>query len=221
MTNLPEVLYVPALGDPEHFEAVKATGPDGKSLPVAFTTAEYLDHFARATGMDARGVRAVRLATGQLLDDLVASQEPEICIDPMQPSETLLSYNKTGAVRRAQLPHGSIIEVREPGAAMPGEYVKLLCEVAESLPTVEEVWLMEMRVKPERPAAGAEDEVRPLLVVRQSVPEEHEAFHDTFMEFGDRWCENLPRGIAVDMLPEFAQPVAGSLRESCRVYSRS
>lgn len=221
MVDLPEILYVPALADGGNLEAVKATSPDGKSMPIAFTTVAFLEKFAGAMGLDAGRMKAIKVGTGQLLDDLIASQEPELCVDPLQPTETRLSYNKSGAVRRAVLPHGSTMEVRPTPVPMPQEFLQLLREVAESLPVVEAVWLMEMAIKPEQQDGGPEAELRPLLVVRQTVPEEHEAFHDTFMEFGDRWCEKLPRGVAVDMLPDFAQPVAGSLVDACRVYSRS
>jgi hypothetical protein len=149
---------------------------------------------------------------------LEAGHEPQVCIDPMQECETTLSYNREGAVSRQYLPHGSLMEVRQPGFTLPPEYETELRRVAQSLPTVEAIWLMEMCVRPEK--AEAEPEWRPLLVLRQSIPEGHPDFQDAFMEMGDRWCDSLPRGIAVDMLPDHARPVEGKLDNRFLLYRR-
>lgn len=220
ITDLPSVLFVPALKPAPGAapEAIKATNPEGKTLPIAFTSADELQRFAVVTRLDLTRLRLLEVKAEELLEQLVAAGEPEVCIDPMTERETLLSYNRAGAVRRAQLPHGAMLEVRPASFALPAEYLDLLRTVASQLPTVEAVWLMELEIKKEGAAASDDKEIRPLLVLRQNVPESDPAFHDAFMELGDRWCESLPRGVAVDMLPDFAQPLAGALPDACQVY---
>jgi hypothetical protein len=219
--NLPQSVFVPVIrgkdGEPE---AVKATNPEGKQVPIAFTTAEFLQAFAKATGLDkAKGLECLSMDTAALLDQLAAHHEPELCVDAMQESETTLSYTKNGATSRQFLPHGTLMEVRPSSVALPERYLEDLKRVADSLPTVETIWFMEMALRKE--GAEGEPEVRPLLVLRQSVPEGHEQFQDAFMEMGDQWCENLPRGMAIDMLPDHAQPVSGLLRNEFIVYKRN
>lgn len=222
-TDLPSVLFVPALEPTPGAapEAIKATNPEGKTLPIAFTNVEGLHRFAAATRLDPARLRLLEVKAEELLEQLVAAGEPEVCIDPMSERETLLSYNRAGAVRRAQLPHGAMLEVRPASFALPAEYLELLRDVASHLITVEAVWMMEMEIKKEGVTSTDDKEIRPLLVLRQNVPESDPAFHDAFMELGDRWCESLPRGVAVDMLPDFAQPLAGTLPDACLVYRRA
>ena len=218
--NLPESLFVPVVrtkgGEPE---AVKAVNPEGKQMPIAFTKADYLRHFARATGLDkTQGFECISIDTSELLDQLAANHEPQVCIDAMQESEATLIYTKNGATSRQFLPHGTLMEVRPPSFTLPERYIEALKRVAASLPTVEAVWFMEMALRKE--GEQGDPELRPLLVLRQNVPEGHELFQDAFMEMGDQWCETLPRGMAVDMLPDHAQPVSGLLRDEFMVYKR-
>ena len=222
--NLPDKVFVPVVRkkakEGEVLEAVKAVNPEGKNIPIAFTKADFLRHFAQVTGMDKmEAMKCIEMPTSTLLDQLAAHHEPEVCIDPMQENETTLSYQKEGAVSRQYLPHGALMEVRPASFALPETYIDELRRVAEALPTVEAVWLMEMSIKNE--GQEGEPETRPLLVLRQSIPEGHADFQEAFMEMGDRWCENLPRGIAIDMLPDHAQPVAGQLRQEFLVWSRT
>jgi hypothetical protein len=219
--NLPRTLFVPVLrGKGGQPEAVKAVNPEGKQLPIAFTSAEFLKAFAGATGLDkAPGLECLSVDTAELLDQLAAHHEPELCVDAMQPSETTLNYTKNGAVSRQYLPHGTLMDVRPAAFTLPEPHLEELRRVARSIPTVEAVWLMEMALRPE--GKEGDPEVRPLLVMKQSVPEGHPDFQDAFMEMGDQWCENLPRGLAVDMLPDHAQPVLGLLRDELLVFRRS
>lgn len=223
VVNLPEKVFVPVVrkqgkqGDV--VEAVKAVNPEGKQIPVAFTKPEYLRQFADATGMSKMSeVKCMEMPTAALLDQLASHHEPEVCIDPMQESEATLSYKKEGAVSRQYLPHGALMDVKAPSFSLPENHLQDLRRVAEELPTIEALWLMEMAIRNE--GQEGEPETRPLLVLKQSVPEGHELFQDAFMEMGDRWCETLPRGIAVDMLPDHALPVAGKLSDQFLVYQR-
>jgi len=218
--NLPESLFVPMIrGDDGEPEAIKAVNPEGKQMPIAFTKAEFLQHFARVTGLDkTKGLECVSVETADLLDQLAAHHEPQLCVDAMQETEATLSYTKNGATSRQFLPHGTLMEVRPASFTLPERYMEDLKRVADSLPTVVAVWLMEMALRKE--GVEGEPELRPLLVLKQNVPEGHEQFQDAFMEMGDQWCETLPRGMAVDMLPDHAQPVAGLLRDEFLVYKR-
>jgi hypothetical protein len=76
--NLPESLFVPMIrGDDGEPEAIKAVNPEGKQMPIAFTKAEYLQHFARVTGLDkTKGLECVSVDTADLLDQLAAHHEP-------------------------------------------------------------------------------------------------------------------------------------------------
>lgn len=219
--NLPQSLFVPVIRAKDGGqEALKAVNPEGKQMPIAFTKVEYLQHFARVTGMDkAPGLEYAIIGTAALLDELAAAHEPQLCVDPMQESEATLSYTKNGATSRQFLPHGTLMEVRPPSFTLPERYIEDLKRVAATLPTVEAVWFMEMALRKE--GDTGDPELRPLLVLRQNVPEGHELFQDAFMEMGDQWCETLPRGMAVDMLPDHAQPVVGLLRDEYLVFKRA
>lgn len=221
MIDLPETLLLPVAEEKDgSVELLKATHPDGRTMPIAFTSLEALRNFALATGMasDGKELQHLEIPARSLLDQLIAADEPEICIDPMQENETILQYNRRGAVSRQVMEDGASMEVRKPETPLPDKYLEQLREVAVALPTVEAIWLMELEVRPAE--ADAEVTRRPLLVVRQSVGEDDDAFHEAFMELGDRWCETLPRGIGVDMLPHDAPPVKEHLEVSCLVYER-
>jgi len=221
-SEIPEKLFVPARvenGPDGGIEMVKASGPDGRVLPIAFTSLDYLKHFAGETGLDKAEppVGHVEIATEELFSQLVSAGEPELCIDAMQECEQFLSYSRRGAVSRQTLDDGSSMEVREPSEPFEAEALAQLCQVAYFLPTIETIWLLELVVTD---AKGNESPPRPLLVVKQNVEEESDAFHSAFMELGDQWCEQLQRGTAIDMLPHDAPPVKDQLKDTLVVYRR-
>jgi hypothetical protein len=223
--NLPEILFVPALrkadSDASGFELLKAVSPEGVSVPIAFTKLEFLRHFAEATGLSGHQppIGHVQIPAGTLLQQLAESGEPEVCIDPLQESEARLSYTNNGVLSQQIAEENAVFEIETPKVPLDEQHVERLRKVAASLPHVQRVWLMEMAIRD-----SADDNKlpipRPLLVVEQDIDEKHDEFQDTWMELGDQWCEHLPRGTAVNMLPHNAPPVKDRLVDSCVVYSR-
>ena len=221
--DLPEKLFVPLAELPAKNEPpslLKATSPDGRSMAIAFTKLEYLEHFSKETGHTGKNGRLphIVMPTSALLDELTEAGEPDICVNPLQEDEAILSYNRRGALSRQTLEHGEVMEVHEPPEALPADHLQKLVEVAEALPTVEQIWLMELQIK--KHGSDKVEDARPLLVVKQRLAEGDDEFSEAFMELGDRWCELLPRGSAVDMLPHTAPPVAGQLADKYSVYKR-
>lgn len=224
--NLPATLFAPALKRAEDKDApiqmMKATSPDGVSVPIAFTKLEYLQHFAEATGLSKMEppVGHVEVASGVLLQQLAESGEPEIYIDPLQECETRLSYANNGVLSRQVAADDAVFEIHKPKVPLEPSHIELLRKVAASLPHVKRVWLMELSIR-DKDDDNKIPIPRPLLVVEQDIGEDHEEYQDTWMELGDQWCENLPRGTAVDMLPHNAQPVAEHLVDECLVYTQA
>ena len=221
--NLPETLFAPALaraeGEVSNYQLMKATSPEGVSVPVVFTKLEYLQHFAEATGLSKHEppVGHVQVPSGTLLQQLAESGEPEVYVDPLQECETKLSYNGNGVLSKQIAEENAVFEIHKPKVPLDEKFVELLRKVAASLPHIQRVWLMELTI------SDAEDEnkipiPRPLLVVEQDIDEKHDDYQDTWMELGDQWCEHLPRGTAVDMLPHDAPPVRDHLVDECIVY---
>ncbi|MCC6465136.1 MAG: hypothetical protein IT463_07340 [Planctomycetes bacterium] len=223
--DLPAKLFVPALSDHTQpgggIQLVRATNPEGTNVPIAFTRMEYLQHFARATGMDKHNppIGHVVLPTNELLEQLAVAGEPEVVIDPMQESEARLSYQANGVLARQQV-DDAVFEIAKPASNLADEHLEQLRKVAKSLPHVVRVWLMQITVV-EKDKEGAEAPApRPLLVVEQDIGPDHDEYDESFMELGDQWCEGLPRGTAVDMLPHDAPPVKDNLLVECVVYTR-
>ncbi|MHC4841172.1 MAG: hypothetical protein ACYTDT_09490 [Planctomycetota bacterium] len=223
--NLPETLFVPAFDKAEGSTAismVKATSPEGLSVPIAFTKLEYLQHFAKETGLDKHepSVGHLQIASGQFLQQLAEEGEPEVVVDALQECETKLSYQNNGTVSQQIPEENAEYEVTAPKVPLDDEHIVRLQKVAESLPHVTNVWLLEISIKDKEDP----DKIpvpRPLLVVEQDITEENEEFQDTWMELGDQWCEHLPRGTAVDMLPHNAPPVVDHLSDELKVYVKA
>ncbi|MCF6227578.1 MAG: hypothetical protein L3J82_02785 [Planctomycetes bacterium] len=220
--DLPEKLFVPAINTAATPEAVKATSPEGLSVPIAFTKLEYLQFFAKETGLDKHepSVGHIEIATGEFLNQLAEEGEPELVVDALQKGETKLSYDKSGTVSQQIPEENAAYEVNEPTVPLEDEHIERLKKVATSLPHVLNVWLLEMTIRDK----DDEDKIpvpRPLLVVEQDIEQDHEEYQDTWMELGDQWCEHLPRGTAVDMLPHHAGPVTDYLKDEVKVYSRA
>lgn len=224
--NLPETLYAPALDKEDsanaRYSLMKATSPEGVAVPIVFTRLEFLQHFAEQTGLDKHEppVGHVQVPTGTFLQQLAESGEPEVYVDPMQESETRLSYQNNGVLSRQVAEENAVFEIQRPKVPMETEHVARLRKVAGGLPHIRRVWLMELKI------IDKEDQdklhiPRPLLVVEQDIGEEHPDYQDTWMELGDQWCEHLPRGTAVDMLPHDAPPVTGHLVDECVIYTRA
>lgn len=225
--NLPEVLYAPALdkqgeGDDTSYSLMKATSPEGVAVPIVFTKLEFLQHFAKQTGMDKHepGVGHVQVPTGTFLQQLAESGEPEVYVDPMQENEVRLSYQNNGVLSRQVAEENAAFEIQKPKVPLEPEHIERLRKVAANLAHVERVWLMELKII-DTTNENKLSIPRPLLVVQQDIGEENEDYQDTWMELGDQWCEHLPRGTAVDMLPHNAPPVQDHLDDECLVYTRA
>lgn len=223
--NLPEQLYVMTAtggdvreGHDATIEAIKAVGPGGVPVAVAFTARNHLDAFAGMVGLPSGAYDVMEVPTTDLLAQLADAAEPELCVDPGTPSEHHLHYSAPSVIARKADPHGDGFEIRQPSVGLPSEHLDSLRKVAAGLPQIEEVWMLEVAIAASN---GSPESVRPLVVVRQSLGRENELFDDAFMELGNQWCETLPRGIAVDMLPHDAPPVEGRLDAACRLYNRS
>jgi len=224
--NLPSELLVPvaigardtprAEGDP--IDALKAIGPEGVPVAVAFTTQAALAHFAKLVGLKQGSYTAIPVSSEDLLAQLAEASETELCVDPASPTERMLRYSEPNVVTRATQPHGDDFHIGPPAAGLPEDHRESLRATAASLPFIEEVWLLEVTSGGSRMGPPSS---RPLVVVRQSIPRHHEQFDNAFMELGNRWCETLPRGIAVDMLPHDAPPLDGRLDDECRLYKRA
>jgi hypothetical protein len=220
--NLPESLFVPVSSavagrDNGGIEAIKAVGPGGVPVAVAFTARTHLDAFAGLVGLSAGAFGVMEIPTADLLAQLADAAEPELCVDPGTADERHLHYTAPSVIARRHLPHGSGFEVRPPTVGLPVQFLDSLKKVAAGLPQIEDVWMLELALSGQE---GEPDSVRPLVVVRQSLERENEMFDEAFMELGNQWCETLPRGIAVDMLPHDAPPVADKLDAACRLYNR-
>ena len=223
--NLPEVLFAPAMtegeGESVTYNLLKATSPEGISTPIVFTKLEYLQYFAKETGLDQHkpAIGHIQIQAGALLQQLAETGEPEVFVDPMQESETKLSYQSNGVLTRQIADTDAVFEIQKPEEEFDSEMVDKLRNVAANLPHVIRVWMMELKI-----TDSTDDDKtpvpRPLLVVEQDIDEEHDEYQDTWMELGDQWCEGLPRGTAVDMLPHNAPPVQNHLNDDCLVFER-
>lgn len=222
--DLPEKLFVPAFKKPKEgdvYSVVKATSPEGLSVPIAFTTLENLQFFAKETGLDKHepAVGHVEIPAGEFLNQLAEEGEPEVIVDALQKSETKLSYDKNGTVSPQIPDENAEYEVNAPKVPLEQEHIERLKNVAKTLPHVLTIWLLEITISDK----DDKDRIpvpRPLLVVEQDINDDNEEYQDTWMELGDQWCELLPRGTAVDMLPNHAPPVVDKLSKEVLVYTK-
>ncbi|MCK6439894.1 MAG: hypothetical protein L6Q71_06800 [Planctomycetes bacterium] len=225
--NLPATLYVPArvrIDDPSgrDVEAIKAANPEGELVAIAFTNLDALEHFLTVLGLKDKdpSIIAMKVDASHLLEQLASAHEPKLHIDPLQDSESVLHYERQGVVSRHTSPTGAAVEVKPLGFLLPEPFLKTLGSVAESLSSVDVIWCLESTIKDAATAEG-EPSTRLLLAVKQSIGSDDPLFDAAFMELGDRWCELLPPGIAVDMLPHDAAPLEGKLPDQCIVYQRA
>ncbi|MCA8939245.1 MAG: enhanced serine sensitivity protein SseB C-terminal domain-containing protein [Planctomycetes bacterium] len=214
--DLPEVLVLIARREEPNGKLafIKPRSPEGKDLAVAFTDQSKAQHFVVQTSLRDASLSLVELGTGEVLEGLLASGEVDICINPLDESETYLRYDEPNAIERRGKPDDDAVEVCRPKEELEPALLRTLSRVATEIPVIERIWHLEINER------DAKSSARTLLVLGFVQGTSQDSIDQTFMTLGIDWCETLPRGMAVDMMPLEAVPAGANVTELKPIYQR-
>lgn len=215
--DLPEQLILIAAPDPKSGKLafIKPRSPKGKDTPIAFTDTAKAQHFVIAANIVELKPQLVEIPTDEVLEGLLTSGEADLCVNPMDATEAYLHYDLPNSIERREAPRPDAVEVCAATEPLAPSLIASLRKVARQMPVVEKIWQLEIR------DTTTTEPMRTLLAVKLIDGATQDDHDQTFMILGVDWCEELPRGMAVDMMPLSATPVEAGVAELEPVYVKA